>query len=116
MLIAQVSESTKTPSSDTRPICLISKKESMKYVARLTDHSISNAAHMNSISLPCRLIFQIVAKSRIKHGTSWVIFGLVCVKIQKALKGKVLCFIHCYAVFSFSEQNLFEHPDHSILE
>ena len=58
----------------------------------------------------------IADKSRIKHGTSCVIFGLVCVKIQKALKGKVLCFIHCYAVFSFSEQNLFEHPDHSILE
>ena len=53
---------------------------------------------------------QMRAKSRIKHGTSCVIFGLVCVKIQKALKGKVLCFIQCYAVFSFSEHILYEYP------
>ena len=58
----------------------------------------------------------IADKSRIKHGTSCAIFGLVCVKIQKALKGKVLCFIQCYAVFSFSEHIVFEHSDHSILE
>ena len=58
----------------------------------------------------------IADKSRIKHGTSCVIFGLACVKIQKALKGKVLCFIQCYAVFSFSEHIVFEHSDHSMLE
>src|SRR6056300_765364 len=93
MLIAQVSESTKTPSSDTRPICLISKKESMKYVARLTDHSISNAAHMNSISLPCRLIFQIVANLVYNLVSAEVV--LVSFKITKRTMRPDMSYIRC---------------------